>query len=220
MFRGLSGDPCSGPPCFLELLFEATPFCSWGTSPSPRPVHKLLSWTLFWANPSPPLSFLSLVPAVPAQMLKNLPAVLETWVRSWGREDPLEKEMATPCSILAWRIPWTEESGWLLSMDGEESDVTERLALSLFTFKPTALLPLPVSPSPTQLPLFSLLLCPPLKVCSPPLPPSRQTVCPRPTTSEALETPSPDYPWGAWSPHQGRGRHQGQRGAKEETGGG
>ena len=158
------------------------------------------------------------VRAVPTQMLKNLPAVLETWVQSRGWEDPLEKEMATHCSILAWRIPWTEEPGWLPSMGQEELDVAERLALSLFTFKPTPLLPLPVSPSPVQLPLFSLLLCPPLKVRSPPLPPFRQMVCPRPTTSEALEIPSLDYPWGARSPHQGRGGHQGQNGAKEERG--
>ena len=48
-----------------------------------------------------------------AQMAKNLPAVQETGVRSLGWEDPLEKEMATHSSILAWRIPWTEEPGWL-----------------------------------------------------------------------------------------------------------
>ena len=46
-----------------------------------------------------------------AQMLKSLPPMRETWVRSLGQEDPLEKEMATPSSILAWRIPWTEEPG-------------------------------------------------------------------------------------------------------------
>ena len=45
-----------------------------------------------------------------AQLVKNLPAVQETWVRSLGCEDPLEKGMATHSSILAWRIPWTEES--------------------------------------------------------------------------------------------------------------
>ena len=44
-----------------------------------------------------------------AQTVKSLPAVLETQVRSLGREDPLAKEMATHSSILAWRIPWTEE---------------------------------------------------------------------------------------------------------------
>ena len=49
-------------------------------------------------------------------MVKLLPAVLETWVRFLGREDPLEKEMATHSSILAWRIPWMEEPGGLQSM--------------------------------------------------------------------------------------------------------
>ena len=50
-----------------------------------------------------------------AQMVKNLPAMQETLVRSLGREDPLEKEMATHSSILAWRIPWTEEPSGLQS---------------------------------------------------------------------------------------------------------
>ena len=48
-----------------------------------------------------------------AQRLKHLPTVCETWVQSLGQEDPLEKEMATHSSILAWRIPWTEEPGGL-----------------------------------------------------------------------------------------------------------
>ena len=51
-----------------------------------------------------------------AQMVKNLLAMQETWVPSLGWEDPLEKEMATHSSILAWRIPWTEEPGRLQSM--------------------------------------------------------------------------------------------------------
>ena len=51
-----------------------------------------------------------------AQRLKRLPAMQETWVRSLGWEDPLEKGMATHSSILAWRIPWTEEPGRLQSM--------------------------------------------------------------------------------------------------------
>ena len=46
-------------------------------------------------------------------MVKNLPAMQETWVRSLGGEDPLEKEMATHYSILAYEIPWTEELGGL-----------------------------------------------------------------------------------------------------------
>ena len=51
-----------------------------------------------------------------AQTVKNLPAMLETWVRSLGQEDPQEKGMATHSSILDWRIPWTEELGGLQSM--------------------------------------------------------------------------------------------------------
>ena len=51
-----------------------------------------------------------------ALMVKNPPAMQETWVRSLGWEDPLEKGMATHSSILAWRIPWTEEPGGLQSM--------------------------------------------------------------------------------------------------------
>ena len=58
------------------------------------------------------------------KLVKNLPAIQETWVRSLGREDPLEKEMATHSSILAWRIPWTEEFGGLQSMGSQESDTT------------------------------------------------------------------------------------------------
>ena len=61
------------------------------------------------------------------QRLKRLPAMWETWVRSLDREDSLEKEMATHSSILAWRIPWTEELGGLQSTDRKESDTTERL---------------------------------------------------------------------------------------------
>ena len=51
-----------------------------------------------------------------SQGVKNLPALQETWVRFLGWEDPLEKEMATHSSILAWEIPWTEEPGRLQSM--------------------------------------------------------------------------------------------------------
>ena len=61
------------------------------------------------------------------QRLKCLPAMWETWVQSLGWEDPLEKEMATHSSILAWRIPWMEELGGLQSMRRKESDTTEQL---------------------------------------------------------------------------------------------
>ena len=62
-----------------------------------------------------------------AQMVKNLPAmqeIQETQVRFLGQEDPLEKEMATHSSFLAWRIPWTEEPGGPQSMGSQESDTT------------------------------------------------------------------------------------------------
>ena len=59
-----------------------------------------------------------------AQMVKNLLAMWEIWVQSLGGEDSLEKETATHSSILAWRIPWTEQPGGLQSM---QSDMTERL---------------------------------------------------------------------------------------------
>ena len=61
------------------------------------------------------LSWASLV----AQMVKHLPTTWETWVRSLGWEDPLEKEMATHSSIHAWKIPWTKESGGLQSMGSQ-----------------------------------------------------------------------------------------------------
>ena len=59
-----------------------------------------------------------------AQLVKNVPATQETQVRSLAWEDPLEKEMETHCSILAWRIPQTEKPGRLQSMGSQESDVT------------------------------------------------------------------------------------------------
>ena len=59
-----------------------------------------------------------------AQLVKNLPAMQETRVRFLGWEDPLEKEIATHSSILAWRIPWTEEPGGLQSMGSQESGTT------------------------------------------------------------------------------------------------
>ena len=57
-------------------------------------------------------------------MVKSLPEMRETWVQSLGREDPLEKKTATHSSILAWRIPWTEEPERLQFMESKESDTT------------------------------------------------------------------------------------------------
>ena len=68
-----------------------------------------------------------------AQTVKSLPAEQMTWVQSLGREDPLEKEMATHSSILAWKIPWTEEPGRLQSMGSQRINMTERLPTFTFT---------------------------------------------------------------------------------------
>ena len=63
-----------------------------------------------------------------AQTVKNPPAKWETWIQSLGWEDPLEEDMATHSSILAWRIPWTEEPGGLQPMGSQEPNMTERLS--------------------------------------------------------------------------------------------
>ena len=74
-----------------------------------------------------PVSRSSLV----ARIVKNLPAIQETQVQSLGREDPLEREMATHSSILAWRIPWTEEPGGLQSMGSQRVGHDEHLTVTL-----------------------------------------------------------------------------------------
>ena len=77
-----------------------------------------------------------------AQMVESLPEVWETWVQSLGWKDPLEKEMATHSSILAWKIPWMVEPGCLRSMGLQSltllSDFTFILSLRLITFSVNA----------------------------------------------------------------------------------
>ena len=82
-----------------------------------------LNWTKYLSKVMAPVANLAvgevyqvLGASLVAQMVKNLPAMQETWIWSLGWEDPLEKGMATHSSILAWRIPWTEEAGRLQSM--------------------------------------------------------------------------------------------------------
>ena len=70
-------------------------------------------WVTFWG------AFSNGKASLVAQRLKHLPGMLEAQVRSLGREDPLEKEMATHSSTLAWRIPWREEPGRLQSMGSQ-----------------------------------------------------------------------------------------------------
>ena len=79
-----------------------------------------------------------------AQRLKRLPAMRETWVQSLGQEDPLEKEMATHSSILAWRIPWKEEPGGLQSTGLQRvgHDWATSLSLSWSFFKKCGIVPL------------------------------------------------------------------------------
>ena len=95
------------------LWFKAQDLYRLGTkikySEGVNPGHLLLSEQKFVHRRILCITWASLV----AQRLKCLPAMRETWVQSLGREDPLEKEMATHSSILAWRIPWTEEPGGL-----------------------------------------------------------------------------------------------------------
>ena len=76
----------------------------------------------------PPVVFLfsSLV----AQLVKNLPAIRETWVQSLGREDPLEKALAPHSSILAWKIPWMEDPGVLPSMVSQRDRRDQATVLS------------------------------------------------------------------------------------------
>ena len=69
--------------------------------------------------------FLSIFYSLVAQSVKSLPSMWETWVQSLGQEDPLEKDMETHSSILAWRIPWTEEPVGYSPWGHQESDTTE-----------------------------------------------------------------------------------------------
>ena len=71
-----------------------------------------------------------------AQTIKRLPTMQETWVRSQGWEDPLEEEMATHSSVLAWRILWTEEPGGLQSMGSQRAGLDK----ATFTYKRFCLL--------------------------------------------------------------------------------
>ena len=80
----------------------------------------LTIWTFVGKVKSLLFNMLSrLVTSLVAQRLKSLPPMQENRVLSLGLEDPLEKEMATHCNILAWRIPWTEELGKLQSMGSQ-----------------------------------------------------------------------------------------------------
>ena len=91
----------------------------WSGVPLPSPTDKHMQTYFLRCGPA------SLV----TQTVKNLPAMQGTQVRSLGRQDPLEKDMATHSNALTWRVPWTEEPGGLQSM-GLQRIRTEQLALS------------------------------------------------------------------------------------------
>ena len=83
-----------------------------------------------------------------AQRVKHLPTMRETWARSLGQEDPLEKEMATHSSILAWKIPWTEEPDRLQSMGSQR--VGHNLATKQQTASQRYLVFVPLVAGPTR----------------------------------------------------------------------
>ena len=99
-----------GPEPCMELSFQTRPL----------PGEKSVTWFPYKSFYWDACSLASLI----AQLVKNLPAMQEIQVRFLGREDPREKKMVTPSSILAWRIPWIEEPGRLQSMGSHELDVT------------------------------------------------------------------------------------------------
>ena len=103
-------------PCIARQIL----YCRFFT----RKVSSLLHWCWF----CPVLYF---VTSLVAQIVKRLPTMQRAWVQSLGQEDPLEKEMATHSSTLAWRIPWTEEPDRLRSM-GLQSQT--RLSDFAFTY--------------------------------------------------------------------------------------
>ena len=107
---------------FVIIVVQSLSYVWLFATPWTAALQASLSFTI-----SQSLSIESVMLSI-AQMVKNPFAMQKTWVWSLGSEDPLEKEMATHSSILAWRIPWTEEPGWLKSMVYKELDVTEWLS--------------------------------------------------------------------------------------------
>ena len=113
VFLSAKSDP-THPPQFSSRpgFYKEFPFIFFSIE-TINPVH-LLTWH-FTSSVSLQPAFGGSKASLVAQTVKRLPAVQETWVQSLGCEDPLEKEMATHSSTLAWKIPWTEEPGRLQS---------------------------------------------------------------------------------------------------------
>ena len=102
-------------------------------------LHQWLTSTCEWGRAS-----------LVAQMVKNPPAIRETWVLPLSWEDPLEEGMTTHSSILVWRIPWTEEPGGLQSMGHKESDTTEQLGTAQWVRRASKSFHPCLSPSPSS----------------------------------------------------------------------
>ena len=102
-------------------------------SKSPAAFSLILKMSL-QGKDFPTYVYVTYMYVVLAQVVKHLPVMRETWIRSLGQEDPLEKDMATHSSTLAWRIPWTEEPGRLQSMGSQRvgHDWATSLSLSFF----------------------------------------------------------------------------------------
>ena len=121
--------------CLFPNTFSAPWNSPWGTQIFLFYILNVICLYLIKKNTTEQLT-LSLGTSLVAQTVKKLPAVQEIQVQSLGQEDPLEKEMATHSSILAWRIPWTEELVGDSHGDHKELDTIKWLALSLsFTFE-------------------------------------------------------------------------------------
>ena len=128
------------PQVFFSLKEDRRVRCKWITKSGIKnqillqkiyPISSSLLKSLAFPLSISCTSFYSILPgaSLVAQMVKNLPAVQETWVWSPGWEDPLEKGMDTYSYILAWRIPWTEDPGSYSPWHCKELDMAERLSL-------------------------------------------------------------------------------------------
>jgi len=119
--------------CYLQATRDSLNLASLVAQTAEKamaPLSSTLAWKIPWTEEPGRLPSMGshrvrqdwsdLAEAAVAQTVKNLPAMWETWVQSPGWEDPLVEGMATHSSILAWRIPWTEEPGGLQSMGSQK----------------------------------------------------------------------------------------------------
>ena len=122
---GCSASPRDGSLARSFIAFVSQQECGLKPCSLHRKRH-LEVFILFWWLDQLKHQFGKLIIGFLVNSVKNLPAVQETWVRSLRWEDPLEKEMANHSSILAWKIPWTEEPGGLQSMGCMTEHLTQK----------------------------------------------------------------------------------------------